>query len=327
MIRGHPCHDPETAIALADIERAAGRIGGRVLRSPLRRSEWLSDRTGAEVLLKLETLQPTFSYKVRGAINAVERHMENRDAPALVTASAGNHGRALAFAAAARGVSLTVYAPERAPRTKLDAIRRLGADLRLCADYDEAERAAKQHGADGSAQYISPYSHPDVIAGAGTIGLEILDERPDVGTIVVPIGGGGLISGIATAVHDTPQNAVVCGVEAEASQPFTAGRAAGKIVEVHVAPTLADGLAGNLDPDTITFAIVQRLVQEIVTVSEAEIRGAMRGIVEHERLIAEGAGAVGVAAALAGRIRADGKPVAIVLSGANVDTDVLRALL
>ena len=166
-----------------------------------------------------------------------------------------------------------------------------------------------------------------MIAGAGTIGSEILNDCPDVGTIVVPIGGGGLISGIATAVQGGSQKPVVCGVEAESSKPFTAGRAAGRIVEVHVAPTLADGLAGNLDPDTITFAIVQRLVPQIVTVSEEEIRLAMQGVVRHEHLIAEGAAAVGVAAVLQGKIRAPEKPVAIVLSGANLDIEVLRSLL
>ena len=142
MIGRDPREAAKPPITLADIERAAGRIRGRVLWSPLRRSDWLSDGAGVEVLLKLEVLQPTFSYKVRGAINAVERHVERGDVSALVTASAGNHGRALAFAAAARRVPLTVYAPARAPRTKLDAIRSLGADLRLCGNYDEAERAA-----------------------------------------------------------------------------------------------------------------------------------------------------------------------------------------
>lgn len=327
MIGGDPREAAKPPITLADIESAAGRIRGRVLRSPLRRSDWLSVGAGVEVLLKLEVLQPTFSYKVRGAINAVERHVESGDVSALVTASAGNHGRALAFAAAARLIPLTVYAPARAPRTKLDAIRSLGADLRLCGNYEEAERAAKQHAAHGAARYISAYSHPDVIAGAGTIGSEILNDCPVVGTIVVPIGGGGLISGIATAVQGWSQKPVVCGVEAESSKPFTAGRAAGRIVEVPVAPTLADGLAGNLDPDTITFAIVQRLVPQIVTVSEEEIRLAMQGVVRHEHLIAEGAAAVGVAAVLQGRIRAIEKPVAIVLSGANVDIEVLRSLL
>ena len=270
-------------------------------------------------------LQPTFSYKLRGATNAIERR--NARAEPVVTASAGNHGRALAFAAAARGIPLTVYAPQTAPRTKLDAIRALGADLRLCPDYDDAERRAKEHASRGDASFISPYSHQDVVAGAGTIGLEILQERGDVETIVVPIGGGGLISGIAIAAAGMAPDTRVIGAEAEASHPFTESRAAGRIVEIEVLPTLADGLAGNMDPDTITFDIVQSLVPEIALVSEAEIRDAMRGIVRHEHVIGEGAAAVGVAAVAAGKIKARGKPLAVVLSGANVDLDVLKSIL
>lgn len=239
------------------------------------------------------------------------------DPPVLVTASAGNHGRALAYAARAARMPLTVYVPENAPRTKLDAIRAAGAELRPCRDYDEAEARAKEYGATGEALFISPYSHPDVIAGAGTVGLEILEERPDVDTLVVPIGGGGLISGVAIAAAAHGSQVEVVGVEAEASSPFTQGLAAGRIVEIDVRPTLADGLAGNLDPQTITFDIVRRLVRRIVLVSEEEIGAAIAGIAREERLIAEGAGATGVAAVHAGR--AEGRRIAVVLSGGNID--------
>ena len=149
-----------------------------------------------------------------------------------------------------RAFALTVYVPADAPRTKIDAIRQTGAELRPCRDYDEAERAPRQHGADGGALFISPYSHPDVIAGAGTIGLEMLEEQPDIDAIVVPIGGGGLISGIAIAVNALSPRLDVVGVEVEASSPFTQSLAAGRIVTIEVGPTLADGLSGNLDPDT-----------------------------------------------------------------------------
>lgn len=298
-----------------------------MLRTPLRRSPWLSDVAGAEVYLKLETLQPTFSYKIRGALNAVARLQESGPAGPLVTASAGNHGRALAQAAAAFAVPLTVYASGHAPRTKLEAIRALGADLRLSRDYDEAEGQAKAHAARGDAMFISPYSHPDVIAGAGTIGLEALEDRPDLDAIVVPVGGGGLISGIAIAAAAAGRPVAVWGVEALASHPFTAGRGAGRIVPIEVGPTLADGLAGNLDPDTMTFGIVGRLVERIVTVDEPSIRDAMRGVVERERLVAEGAGAVGIAAILAGKLPAAARRIGVVLSGANVDTSVLRTVL
>lgn len=299
-----------------------------MLRSPLRRSSWLSDVASGDVRLKLETLQPTFSYKIRGAFNVVQRLIEEgRSRDALVTASAGNHGRALAQAAATGGLPLTVYAPVTAPRTKLDAIRALGAELRTTGDYDEAERLAKAQAAEGDSLFVSPYSHPDVIAGAGTIGLEILCDTAGTDIIVVPIGGGGLISGIAIAAAALAPGVAVVGVEVAASQPFTQSRRAGRIVPIAVHPTLADGLAGNLDPDTVTFEIVERCVRSIVTVEEADLRKAMRGVVEHEHLVAEGAGAVGVAAVLAGKIPAAGRRVAVVLSGANVDLEVLRQAL
>ena len=280
------------------------------------------------MLLKLETLQPTFSYKIRGAFNVVRRLLEDAAvAGPLITASAGNHGRALAQAAVASGLALTVYVSESAPRTKLNAIRALGVDLRTAPDYDDAERRAKEHAAAGGATFISPYSHPDVIAGAGTVGLEMLADRPDLDEIVVPMGGGGLISGIAIAAAGTARQVSITGVEVQASQPFTQSRAAGRIVPIQVRPTLADGLAGNLDPDTVTFDIVERYVDRIVTVDEGELRNAMRRIVERERLVVEGAGAVGVAAVLAGKVPTAGRRVAIVLSGANVDSSVLGELL
>jgi len=286
-----------------------------VLRTPVRHSQWLSEASGGDVFLKLETLQPTFSYKIRGATNAVLKLAENSPdaAPALVTASAGNHGRALAYAAAAAGMPLTVYVPEHAPRTKIDAIRRLGAELRPCRDYDEAERRAKQHG-DGI--FISPYAHADVIAGAGTVALEILEDVADVETIVAAIGGGGLISGIAIASAD---HAEAAGVEVQASTPFTSSLAAGRITEIEVGETLADGLSGNLDPDTPTFDIVRRLVKRIAVVSEEELASAVRGTAQHERLIIEGAAAAAVAAVASSRLDVAGRKVVIVLSGANID--------
>lgn len=243
---------------------------------------------------------------------------------ALVTASAGNHGRALAHAARLAGLPLTVYASAQAPRVKLDAMRAEGADVRLCRDYDEAEQRAKAH-VDG-ATFISPYAHPDVIAGAGTVGLEILEDWPDVETIVVAVGGGGLIGGIATAGRAISPGVRIVGAEAEASSPFTASLDAGRIVAIDVKPTLADGLAGNLDPDTPTFEMVRRLVDRIVRVPEPVLRSAVVGVVRHERLVAEGAGAAGVAALLCGELEWRGR-IAVVLSGANIDADVLAALI
>ena len=298
-----------------------------MLRTPLRPSAWLSAAAGADIRLKLETLQPTFSYKIRGAVNVIERLAETRTVGPLVTASAGNHGRALAAAARSAGVPLTVFVPASAPRTKLDAIRASGATLEPCSDYDEAERRAKACAAAGAARYISPYSHPDVIAGAGTVGLEVLEAWPDVELIVVAIGGGGLISGVAIAAHDLSPTVEVAGVEVQASCPFTRSRAAGHIVGIDVAPTLADGLAGNLDPDTVTFDIVQRLVPRIAVVGEDELRRTIAGMADQEKLIVEGAGAAAAAGVLSQRIDVRGRRTAVIVSGANIDNATLASIL
>jgi len=267
----------------------------------------------------------TFSYKVRGALNAVLQLIERGEQPpALVTASAGNHGRGLAFASSIARLPLIVYVPEAAPRVKLDAIRAAGAQLVPCRDYDEAEARARDHGARGEALYISPYSHPDIIAGAGTVGLEIVEQDPDVDVIVCPVGGGGLISGTAIGAGPAIET---WGVETEASTPFTESLAAGHVVPIDVKPSLADGLVGNLDPGTITFDLVRRHVAGIVTVREERIAGAVAQLVAEERAIAEGAAATAVAGVLEGQLPLAGRRVAVILSGANIDPEKLRALI
>lgn len=293
-----------------------------MLRTPLRYSRWLSRAAGGEVYVKIETLQPTHSYKIRGATNAVLKLAETPRAKGtrIVTASAGNHGRAMAHACAAAGLRLTVYVPENAPRTKIEAIRELGADLRPCRDYDEAERLAKEDGARDDGIFISPYAHPDVIAGAGTVALEIIEDLPEVEVIVAAIGGGGLISGIALASGSRVEAA---GVEVEASTPFTTSLAAGRITQIEVGHTLADGLSGNLDPDTPTFEIVRRRVRRIAVASEADLRSAIRGTAEHEKLIIEGAAAAAVGAVESGKLDVRGRRTAVVLSGANIDLEKL----
>jgi threonine dehydratase len=312
---------------LTEIKAAAARIRGRVLRTPLRYSPWLSAVTGGEIFLKIETVQPTFSYKIRGATNAVMKLLEGStaaDAPPIVTASAGNHGRAMAQATGAAGLKLIVYVASTAPTSKIEAMRLPWVDVRLCADYDEAERRAKAHGAGGAAIYISPYAHPDVIAGAGTVGLEILEEDPSIDTIVVSIGGGGLISGVAAAVEGVART---IGAEIAASTPFTRSLAAGRIVTIEVGDTIADGLSGNLDPDTPTFDMVRRLVDQVVVVQEGEAIEAMRAAVLKERLIIEGATGVAVGAVLSRRVDLSGRRAAVVISGANIDSAKLKAIL
>ena len=317
------------SITLDDVRAATERIRGRVLRAPLRRSEWLSGVTGADVHLKLEVVQPTSSYKIRGAFNAAMRVRERADDGndlRLVTASAGNHGRALAYAARALGLPLTVFIAANAPRVKVDAIRAAGAELRECRDYDEAERQAKLHAAEGGGIFISPYSHPDVIAGAGTIGIELLEDLPAIEAVIVPIGGGGLISGIGIAVKALSPSTRVIGVEVSASSPFTRSLAAGHLVTIEVGPSLADGLTGNLDPDTITLDIVRDVVDEIVVVEEPILRRALAGIVTNEHVVIEGAAAAGPAAILGGQIDLRGD-VAVILTGANIDAEKLVEVL
>lgn len=314
------------AVTLDDVYAAAERIASLTFRTPLRLSEWLSGPE-ANVLLKLETVQPTCSYKIRGAFNAAERFSaEGAAGLRLVTASAGNHGRALAYAAAMFELPLVVFIARDAPRAKIDAIAACGAELRPCADYDEAERLAKAFARDGGGVFVSPYSHPDVIAGAGTIGLELVEQPTPLDAVVVPIGGGGLISGIGIVVKALSPTTKIIGVEVAASCPFTKSLAAGHLVTIDVAPSLADGLTGNLDPDTITLDIVRRVADEIVVVDEEDLRRALAGVVSHEHLVIEGAAAAGPAALLSGRVQARGN-VAVVLSGANIDGNVLADAL
>jgi threonine dehydratase len=306
-------------IPLQDISAAAERIAGYVERTPLRLSEWLSTDE-ANVFFKVEVVQPTCSYKIRGAFNIVIRASEEAAAgERLVTASAGNHGRGMAYAGSMHQVPVVVFVPEDAPRAKVDAIARLGAELRPCANYDEAEREAKAFARSGGGTWISPYSHPDVIAGAGTIGLELVEQHPYLDTVIVPIGGGGLVSGIGSALAELSPSTRVIGVEVAASCPFTLGLAAGRIVPIDVQPSIADGLTGNLDPDTVTFDIVREVVDEIVVIDETDLRRALASVVSQEHLVIEGAAAAGPAALLSGKINVKGN-VAIVLTGANIDT-------
>jgi len=321
-----------SSVTLAEIERASRRIAPHVRRTPLVDSHWLSSAAGADVRLKLESLQVTNSFKARGAVNAAlalrERVAKGSDPPMVVTASAGNHGRALAWAAERLDLRIVVFTPREAPRTKLDAIRRHGADLRAeAATYEDAERLAKQYAATHGLLYLSPYSHPDLVAATGTIAIEILDDFPGVDTFVVPVGGGGLIGGIALAAREVAPDARIVGVEVEASHPFATSIGEGRITEVVVGPTIADGLAGNMDPETITFDIVRDHVDELVQVSERDLADGLRGLVTHEHLIAEGAGVAAVAAVLAGRVRVKGRRVAVVVSGSNIDAEKLAAVL
>jgi threonine dehydratase len=309
-------------VSLDDVRLAAERIRGYVVRTPLERSAGLSERSGVDVWLKLECFQATGAFKLRGALNA----LMTLKADNVVTASAGNHGLGVARAASLLGALATVVVPETASEAKVEALRQSGAALVQCGPtYDEAEaeglRLARQRGL----PFISAYNDPAVVAGAGTIALEILEDAPQIGTLVVPAGGGGLIGGIGVAAHGLRPDVTICGVQSVASPALHAALQAGAIVRVEVKPSLADGLAGNVEDNSITFGLLKEHVREVVLVQEAEIAEAMRWLMLHERVLVEGSAAVGVAALLHGRLDVVG-PVAVVLTGRNVSPAVLQQI-
>lgn len=306
---------------VSDVYQARRRLGSRVPRTPLLPSSWLSSIADGDVFLKIESLNLTHSFKIRGALNAALRLSEGIDTPpVIVTASAGNHGRAMALAAEELGISCVVFTPASAPEAKQNAIRRHGAILHADAeDYDTAERRAKEFAESEGGVYISPYNHPDVIAGAGTIGLELIEAMPQFDVVVIPLGGGGLASGMGLAIKAAAPDVTVVGVEVEASSPFTISLEAGRITEITPRTSLADGLVGNLEPGSITFPLVEEVVDRVVTVSEDELARAMKGLATEERLIIEGSGAVSVAAIMAGKASRPGQKVIAMITGGNID--------
>jgi threonine dehydratase len=310
-----------TDVSLDDVRAAAARIGTSVVRTPLERSRELSELCGVDVWLKLECFQLTGSFKLRGALNAL---MQLDAPPTVVTASAGNHGLGVARAAAMLGLQATVVVPETASQAKVEALRASGAELVLTgATYDDAEVAAIQLAHTRGLPFVSPYNDAAVIAGAGTVALEIVQDLPEVRSLLVPAGGGGLIAGIGVAARGLAPAIAVYGVQSEASPALHAALAAGRLVPVEVLPSLADGLAGNVEEGSITFDLLCRYVQRVDLVSERAIGAAMAWLLLHERVLVEGSAAVGVAALLQGVLRPDG-PIAVVLTGRNVARAVLQ---
>lgn len=305
-----------------DVYEARRRLAGRLPKTPLQPSPWLSAIAGGPVFLKLESINLTNSFKIRGALNAALRMSESvaSHTPTIVTASAGNHGRALALSTEELGLKCVVFTPASAPDAKKNAIRRHGAILHSdCEDYDAAEKQAREFAEREGGVYISPYNHPDVIAGAGTVGLEIIEETADLDVVVIPLGGGGLASGMGLAIRAAAPGATIVGVEVEASTPFTLSLKAGRITEITPRASLADGLVGNLEPESMTFPLVKQVVDRVVTVSEGDLTRAMKGLATEERLIVEGAGAAAVASILAGKASAAGSRVVAMVTGGNVD--------
>jgi threonine dehydratase len=313
---------------MLSILQAARRIRGRVRRTPLVRSSWLSRACEAEVWLKLECLQDTHAFKIRGALNAVLALSECGEARATVTASAGNHGLALAEASRIAGLACTVFTPRSAPRAKLDAIAEAGARLDTTAkDYDDAERMARERARHSGDLFVSAYNDPLIVAGAGTIGLEILEEKPDLDLVAIPLGGGGLAAGVAIAVKALSPACRTAGVEAAHNPAYRVARAHGRITPISLGSSIADGLTGNIEDGSVTFPIVERFVDELAEATEPQIADAIVALLARERLVVEGAGAVAVAALAAGALDVRGRRVAAIVSGGNIDAETLRALL
>jgi threonine dehydratase len=283
---------------------------------------------GPNVSVKVETFQPTGSFKVRGGLAAVAAALAVDPGREVVAASAGNHGLGLAYAAAKLGARVTVIVPRLASAAKVSALQQFDVRLVLHGEgYSEAEAHALLLADSEGGHYVSPYNDPDVISGQGTIASELLEQVPSLGTVVAPVGGGGLASGISLALSGTDIRVV--GVESEASPSMSAAVAAGTIVPITVEPTLADGLAGNLEAGAVTVDILLRNAVEILTVSEADIRSAMAYAAHKMGLVLEGAGAVGVAAVRAGLIdpHGDGRETVVLLSGRNVAPALLDEVL
>ncbi len=314
-------------LTTADILQARRTIAGLALRTPLVRADALSERLKSEVLLKLETLQPTGAFKIRGAANALLTLSAKQRRRGVVCASTGNHGRAVAWVARRLGIPATVYLSALVPEERAKAIETLGATVRrVGSSQDEAMEDVARAVAKEGMMEVSPFDDPEVIAGQGTIALELLEERPDIEAILVPLSGGGLAGGIALVVKTLKPSTRVIGVSMDRGAAMHESIAAGRPVAVEEVPSLADSLGGGIGLENRwTFDLCRRLLAETVLVSESEIYRGIRHLLLEERQIAEGAAAVGAAALLAGKIEPRG-PIALIISGRNIGRESLARI-
>ncbi len=312
--------------SVEDVRAAALRLAGVARRTPLERSDALSEISRAGVHLKLEGMQRTGSFKLRGAYNFIAQLSAEDRARGLVTASAGNHGQGVALAARLLGACAVVYVPAGAPETKQRRIARHGAELRRVeGGYDDAHAAALAFAAATGAIYVHAFSDPAVVAGQGTVGLEIFEDLPAVRTILVPVGGGGLIGGVGIVARALGDGVRVVGVQTDETAAVHASLAAGRLVSPAYGPTLCDGLSG--DTDAAALALARRVVDEVVLVPESAVRRAIRWLYVEEGVVAEGSAAVAAAALLDGAVRDLDGPVAAVLTGSNLDASRLAQIL
>jgi threonine dehydratase len=314
-------------VTAEDVARARAAVGDVARHTPVLPSATLSERAGgANVLLKAESLQRTGSFKIRGALNKLAAVGE-ACSRGVVCGSAGNHAQALAFAARARGVPCEVFMPSDASIGKAEAAEALGATVRLAgAAVDDCVSAAKERAAETGMVFVHPFDDPDVVAGQGTLGLELLEDVPDLAKVIVPIGGGGLISGTAIAIKSARPDVEVVGVQAETVAPFLPSLAAGEPLEAPPGLTIADGIAVKR-PGKLTLGLVREWVDDVVVVAEDDLAEAIVMLLEKAKLVVEGAGAVGVAALLSGATAAAAQgSTVVVLSGGNVDAGLLAVV-
>ncbi|AEH90330.1 hydroxyectoine utilization dehydratase EutB [Mesorhizobium opportunistum] len=315
-------------VTLSDIRAARERIAGKVERTATVRSPGLSEQLGVPVHLKLEHRQTTGSFKLRGASNAVASLSAAEKARGVVAASTGNHGRALAHAAKLEGMRAVICMSRLVPGNKLDEIRRLGAEVRIIGNsQDDAQQEVERLVAQEGLVMLPPFDHPAIIAGQGTLGLEMIEQVPDAALVLVQLSGGGLASGIAAAVKGVSPGTKVIGVSMARGAAMKASLDAGRPMPVEELPTLADSLGGGIGLDNrLTFAMCRDLLDDVILLGEDEIAEGIRHAYAQEREIVEGAGAVGIAALLAGKVKADG-PVLVLLSGRNIDMDTHRKII
>jgi threonine dehydratase len=308
---------------LAEIFKARQRIAGIAVETPFIRSGHLSQIAGSDVLLKLETVQPTGAFKIRGAANALAQLSTRAQGKGVICCSTGNHGRAVAYAARRFGIEATICVSELVPSNKLSAMEGLGA--RVCRggkSQDEAQRNVELLVAHQGLIEIPPFDHAAVVSGQGTIALELLEARPEIETIIVPLSGGGLIGGIGFAAKTINPKIRVVGVSMDRGAAMHESLRCGRPVEVCEVPSLADSLGGGIGlGNKFTFELCRRFVDETILVSETEIYRAMRSLFLMDRIVAEGGGAVGVAALQTGKVRGNGVTV-VIISGQNVDMNL-----
>ena len=312
-------------VTFNDIQQARERIAATIRRTPLEHSAWLSTELESDVRLKLECFQVTGSFKIRGAMAKLSLLTEEERARGILTISAGNHGLAVAHCASALSLDATIVVPRSASPAKVAAIRRYPVTLvERGANYDEAELAAREMERETSATFVSPYNDADVIAGQGTIALEILEDAPDINAILVPVGGGGLLAGVSVAVKANYPHIEVYGVEPQASPTMHEALRAGRIVEIKEESTIADGLAGNIEAGSITFPLVAHLADGIILVSEDSMRDAIRRVAREDHIMIEGSAAVAVAALADARLK--GQRTAAIITGRNISLDLFTQI-